>query len=133
MITKTPWAREHAMCACGCDKKPESTDPLPDGWVWDTGEPDSQWVFCPESTAHIPKDEPVASYQPEAAAITEAAPDPKPPKDVDAWAIRRGAVDCYFIDSPTRERIVAGKNRGDLEYIIYTVRALAAQKKEVEA
>lgn len=123
VIQKTAWALEKAMCACGCDRKPETTNPLPDGWVWDSGEPDSQWVFCPESTAHIPRDEPVASYQPDAVAIEERAQKPVPPPDVDSWRIRRGAVDCYFIDSAQRERIVAAKRREDLEYIISAVLA----------
>lgn len=35
-----------AGCA-RCGKAPASLDPLPDGWVWDTDEPDNPWLWCP--------------------------------------------------------------------------------------
>lgn len=34
-------------------KAPSSLDPLPDGWTWDTEEPDNPWLWCPHW--HLPK------------------------------------------------------------------------------
>lgn len=48
MQDKTEQALSRAMCACGCDRKPESTSPLTEGWCWDTAEPDNHWLWCPE-------------------------------------------------------------------------------------
>lgn len=54
----------------------------------------------------------------------EPAKEPTPPNDIGTWRIRRGAIDCYFIDSNDRERIVGAKRREDLEYIIHAVKAM---------
>lgn len=45
--TKTKKALANAMCA-GCGKRPDTLDPLPDGWSWDTMEPTNNWLWCPE-------------------------------------------------------------------------------------
>lgn len=44
---KTREALDHARCAC-CGKRPESLDPLPKGWGWDTAERDNPYLWCPE-------------------------------------------------------------------------------------
>lgn len=38
------------VCPC-CDRAPETLDPLPPGWCWDTMEPSNPWVWCPKWTA----------------------------------------------------------------------------------
>lgn len=48
--TKTPSALHWAGCA-RCGKRPETLDPLPDGWRWDTMEPTNPWCWCPH--AHL--------------------------------------------------------------------------------
>lgn len=48
--TKTPSALKWAGCA-RCGKRPETLDPLPDGWAWDTMEPTNPWLWCPH--AHL--------------------------------------------------------------------------------
>lgn len=35
-----------AGCA-RCGKAPPCLDPLTEGWVWDTDEPDNPWLWCP--------------------------------------------------------------------------------------
>jgi hypothetical protein len=44
--TKFPDAIKYAICQC-CNRKPETTDPLPKGWLWDTLEPNNPYVWCP--------------------------------------------------------------------------------------
>jgi hypothetical protein len=45
--TKTPEAIKWAMCPC-CGRRPETLDPLPPGWCWDTMEPTNAAVWCPK-------------------------------------------------------------------------------------
>lgn len=44
--TKTPEALANACCPC-CGEKPESLNPLPLGWCWDTMAPTNNYVWCP--------------------------------------------------------------------------------------
>jgi hypothetical protein len=45
--TKLPETLTRCMCA-GCERIPETVPHLPDGWCWDTMEPDNNWAWCPE-------------------------------------------------------------------------------------